>query len=135
MQPGGLALRNLEALRRAGVRISIDDFGTGYSALSYLAKLPLDAVKLDRAFVAPIAGDQFQAELAESVITLAHRQGLSVVGEGVETAAQLGRLQAMGCDEAQGFLFARPLEADDFAEFMRRELVVAASAPRLVLSA
>jgi EAL domain-containing protein (putative c-di-GMP-specific phosphodiesterase class I) len=70
MQPGGLALRNIEALRRAGVRISVDDFGTGYSALSYLATLPLDAIMLDRSLVSAIAGDSFHAEIASSIIAL-----------------------------------------------------------------
>jgi len=119
MQPGGLALRNMEALRRAGVRISVDDFGTGYSALSYLATLPLDAIKLDRSLVSAIAGDSFHAEIASSVIALAHRRGLSVVGEGVEAAAQQDGLRGMGCDEAQGYLFSRPVEANDLASLLR----------------
>jgi EAL domain-containing protein (putative c-di-GMP-specific phosphodiesterase class I) len=119
MQPGGLALRNLQALRRAGVRIAVDDFGTGYSALSYLATLPLDAIKLDRSLVTAIASDSFHAEIASSIIALAHRRALTVVGEGVEIAAQLEGLRGLGCDEAQGYLFSRPVEADDLAALLR----------------
>lgn len=115
----GLAIRNLEALRRAGVRVSIDDFGTGYSALSYLGSLPLDVIKIDRAFIAPIVDDAFQADIAASVIAVAHRRGLTVVGEGVETEAQLERLAAMGCDEAQGFLFSEPVDGERFADLVR----------------
>jgi PAS domain S-box-containing protein len=127
MNDDGLALRNLEALRRLGVRISVDDFGTGYSALSYLTSLPLDTVKLDRSFIAPITEDDFQAELAESVIKLSHRRGLTVVAEGVETAAQAECLRRIGCDEVQGYYFGRPMPADDFAAMLSRELLAGIS--------
>lgn len=118
MHRDGLALRNLIALRRLGAHVSVDDFGTGYSALSYLTELPLDTLKLDRAFVAPIDDDPFQREIAESLVRLAHRRGLTTVGEAVETVGQLDRLRAMGCDEAQGFLLGRPMSADDFAALL-----------------
>jgi PAS domain S-box-containing protein len=121
MQPGGLALRNLEALRRAGVRVSVDDFGTGYSALSYLASLPLDAIKLDRSFTTTIADDPFQAAIVSGIIRLAHGRGLSVVGEGIETSVQHERLRAMGCDEAQGYLFSHPVEGEDLSTLLRRQ--------------
>ena len=123
MNRDGIALRNLQALRRMGVRISVDDFGTGYSALSYLKSLPLDTVKIDRSFVAPIASDEFQADVAHSVIGLAQRRGLSVIGEGVETAEQVATLRAMGCDEAQGYLFGRPMTATDLTTLLERDRI------------
>lgn len=118
---GGQAMRNLEALRRFGLRITMDDFGTGYSALSYLATLPLDTLKLDRTFIAPLEHDEFQAQLTAAVIELAHGRGLTVVGEGVESSAQLDRLRDAGCDEVQGYLLGRPASADDLAALLRRE--------------
>lgn len=121
MHRDGLAIRNLEALRRLGVRVSIDDFGTGYSSLSYLKALPIDALKMDRSFVAPIADDSFQAEVAQTVVTLAHRRGLTVIGEGVETLEQVTGLRAMGCDEAQGFLFGVPMSAEEFRARLDRD--------------
>ena len=136
MDRDGPAVRNLEALRRRGVRVSVDDFGTGYSALSYLESVPLDAVKLDRAFVAAVGEGAFQGEIAASVIRLAHARGLTVVGEGIETESQVAWLRANGCDEGQGFLFARPIEGDDFQALVRRSqsdifAVLAAATPEL----
>ena len=120
MGDGGAARRNLLALRSLGVSIAIDDFGTGYSSLSYLETLPVDTLKIDRSFVAPIVDDPFQAEVARSVIRLAHRRSLRVVGEGVETAAQREHLRAMGCDEAQGLLFSKPVSAKNFTAALTR---------------
>lgn len=121
MHRDGLAIRNLEALRRLGVRVSIDDFGTGYSSLSYLKALPIDALKIDRSFVAPIADDPFQAEVARTVVALAHGRDLTVIGEGVETLEQVTALRAMACDEAQGFLFGMPMSADAFRARLERD--------------
>ncbi len=121
VERGGQAMRNLEALRRFGVRIAVDDFGTGYSALSYLATLPLDTLKLDRTFIAPLGHDEFQAQLTAAVIDLAHGRGLTVVGEGVESSAQLDCLRDAGCDQVQGYLLGRPASADDLAALLRRE--------------
>jgi EAL domain-containing protein (putative c-di-GMP-specific phosphodiesterase class I)/PAS domain-containing protein len=114
MRYDGMTLRNLQAVRRLGVRVSIDDFGTGYSSLSYLKSLPLDTLKIDRSFTATIANDAFQAEVTRAVIALAHRRGLYVVGEGVETNEQLEMLRLMGCDEAQGYLLSRPVGEGEF---------------------
>ncbi|MDB5041262.1 MAG: bifunctional diguanylate cyclase/phosphodiesterase [Candidatus Eremiobacteraeota bacterium] len=113
LAPNRGALRNLEALRRLGVRIAIDDFGSGASALSALGSLPLDVIKIDRPFVGPIAADAFRAEVVRSVVSLAHQRGLRVVAEGVETSAQAEVLRTVGCDDAQGFLFGPPVSADD----------------------
>lgn len=118
MDREGVAARNLTALQRLGVRISVDDFGTGYSALAYLGDLPRNTLKLDRTFVAPIGSDPFRTEMTAAIVTLAHRRGLTVIGEGVENVAQLEKLRAMGCDEVQGFLLGRPCAPEDFSALL-----------------
>ncbi|MGH9276364.1 MAG: putative bifunctional diguanylate cyclase/phosphodiesterase, partial [Acidimicrobiales bacterium] len=100
--------KRLRRLRDAGVRISIDDFGTGYSSLSYLQQLPIDELKIDRAFVSKLPFEESSTAIIGSVIDLAHAIGLSVVAEGVETGEQLETLRGLGCDVAQGFYLARP---------------------------
>jgi diguanylate cyclase (GGDEF)-like protein/PAS domain S-box-containing protein len=111
----GVLLRNVEEsvqtltkLRSLGVTIALDDFGTGYSSLSYLQDLPLDALKIDRTFLTHAEGRQTGAAVLRCVIELAHALGLRVVGEGVETTAQLELLGSLGCDEYQGFLLGKP---------------------------
>jgi diguanylate cyclase len=127
------ALRNLEALRRLGIRVAIDDFGSGASALSSLGSLPLDVIKIDRPFVGPIAGDAFRAEVVRSVVSLAHQRGLRVVAEGVETSAQAEALRAVGCDDAQGFLFGAPVSADDITGRLDRARFQTAGGAKEVL--
>ena len=117
----GIARRNIERLRRMGVRIAIDDFGTGYSALSYLNTLPLDTLKIDRSFIAALSGDEFQADVTRSVIALAHGRSLTVVAEGVESVEQARRLAAMGCDEVQGFLYGVPSTALEVSAMLECE--------------
>jgi diguanylate cyclase (GGDEF)-like protein len=112
----------LRDLREMGVRCSIDDFGTGYSGLSQLTRLPIDKLKIDKSFVATIDTDR-EAPLVMAVVALAHGLGLEVVAEGVETDAQLERLQELGCDEMQGFLFSRPVSAEHFEQLLMLEAV------------
>jgi predicted signal transduction protein with EAL and GGDEF domain len=103
----------LDQLRALGIGISIDDYGTGYSSLAYLRDLPVDELKLDRAFVTPILGDQRAAAIVRSTIELAHSLGLRMVAEGIEDADTWHRLLAMGCDVGQGYFFGRPQAAGD----------------------
>ena len=105
------AQRALIRLGRLGVKVSIDDFGTGYSSLSYLRQLPATELKIDRSFIADLDTSRDARAIVEAVIRLAHALELRVVAEGVETAAQRDILHALGCDEFQGFLFAKPLPA------------------------
>ena len=113
------AARVLGELSALGVVISIDDFGTGYSSLAYLRRLPLDKLKIDRAFIRELAANESDATIVQAVISMAHSLGMDVIAEGVETRAQLDRLRAMGCDEYQGYLCSRPVGATRFAEFVR----------------
>jgi diguanylate cyclase (GGDEF)-like protein len=119
----GVLLRNLERtgnqlgqLRASGVRVSLDDFGMGYSSLSYLATLPADTIKLDRSFVHREFANA--SAVLESVIEMAHRVGLRVIGEGVETEAQNNRLNGMDCDEMQGFYFSPPMPEEEVAGYI-----------------
>jgi len=104
--------RQLQALRERGVTVAIDDFGTGYSSLAYLARLPLDTIKIDRAFVVAL-DEPGTAPVVRSILALASTLGKHVVTEGVETDAQLHVLQAWGCAVFQGYLFHRPMPAAD----------------------
>lgn len=114
------AIAILHALRKSGIRLSIDDFGTGFSSMAYLKRLPVDALKLDRQFVMHVASDNRDADICAGMIALAHKLGLSVVAEGVETEAQRDALAARDCDVFQGYLYSRPLSAEKVTAFLRR---------------
>src|SRR5262249_39612389 len=102
----------LPRLHDQGVRLAVDDFGTGYSSLSHLRKLPVDEVKIDRAFVQGMATDPADLAIVRAVVDLSRHFGLTVVAEGVESELTLSHLEEMGCDIGQGFLFSRPLSYD-----------------------
>src|SRR5205823_1166785 len=102
----------LTQLRALGVELSIDDFGTGYSSLSYLHRFPINTLKIDRSFISQMHSME-NAEIVRTIITLARSLEMDVVAEGVETPDQLDQLRALGCDYAQGYIFSRPLVAED----------------------
>ncbi|MCB1956486.1 MAG: EAL domain-containing protein [Rhodocyclaceae bacterium] len=103
----------LQGLKASGMQFAIDDFGTGYSSLSYLKKFSIDYVKIDRSFTAALAPGSDDLALCEAIVVMAHKLGLKVIAEGIETAEQRELLRAIGCDQGQGYLFARPMPADD----------------------
>jgi EAL domain-containing protein (putative c-di-GMP-specific phosphodiesterase class I) len=110
----------LLALRRLGARLLLDDFGTGYSSLAYLRRHPIDALKIDRAFVADLGEDGAgDAAIVQAIIGMAKALGMRVVPEGVETAGQLRRLTELGCEFAQGFHLSRPLPAGALEDLLR----------------
>ncbi|MFN3985877.1 MAG: EAL domain-containing protein [Rhodocyclaceae bacterium] len=120
MEHPEVAIELLRALKRLGVRLAIDDFGTGHSSLSYLKLFPLDRLKIDKSFVSDIEEDANDAAIVAAAVSLAHNLGLSVIAEGVETATQVERLCALGCDELQGYHFSHPLQADAFEAFFHQ---------------
>ena len=103
----------LGRLKRLGVGVSIDDFGTGFSSLSLLKHLPIDRIKIDRSFIKDLPDDLNDVGITESILALANSLGMELIAEGVETVAQRQFLVERGCQEAQGFLFSRPLDAGD----------------------
>lgn len=118
MQNVNFAILMLRELKDMNVTISIDDFGVGYSSLSYLKKLPIDALKIDQSFMRGIEQDIDNAAIVSAIIALAQRLGLHVTAEGVESKRQLQFLQSQDCDEVQGFLFGKPMPAHTFEEWM-----------------
>jgi len=116
-QPEGV-IALLRRVRSLGVRLSLDDFGTGYCSLGYLQRLPLDALKIDQSFVRAMGAEPDGTVIVDAVIALAHGLDLRVVAEGVETDAQRDRLVARGCDELQGYRFARPMPAEAMAAWL-----------------
>ena len=109
------AIHTLGLLREMGVRVVLDDFGTGHSSLAYLKSLPLDAIKIDRTFVAAIPGSEADASLVTAILEMARGLRLRVIAEGVETEEQLAFLYANGCRQAQGHLFGPPVPVARFA--------------------
>jgi EAL domain-containing protein (putative c-di-GMP-specific phosphodiesterase class I) len=114
-------IETLHRLKALGVSLAIDDFGTGYSSLSYLSRLPVDVLKIDRAFVAKVVGDSEESAVAQAILKLAATFRLSTVAEGVELAEQAGRLRDLGGHLGQGFYFAPPLPVEDLEALLSRE--------------
>ena len=115
-------------IRKLGVGLAMDDFGTGYSSLGHLAKLPVDALKIDRSFVAKMLDDSDAMALVSTIVTLARTLRLKVVAEGVETEAQEEALCLLSCDEMQGYLFSRPLPAADMTALLAKARSAASAA-------
>ena len=109
------AVQTLCQLRALGMRLSVDDFGTGYSSLSRLNTLPIDEVKIDKSFIAQLAEGGAGDTIVRATVAMAHGLGLRVVAEGVETGRQLQALRDVACDEAQGYLFGRPVLPEEVA--------------------
>jgi EAL domain-containing protein (putative c-di-GMP-specific phosphodiesterase class I) len=105
--------------RDAGIQVAIDDFGTGYSSLSYLKKFDIDYLKIDKSFVDNLETDINDMVLSEAIIVMAHKLGLKVIAEGVETEAQRKLLSNAGCDYAQGYLFSRPVPPEAFEALLK----------------
>lgn len=118
MDSAETTIQSLQALRKMGVHIALDDFGTGFSSLSYLKRLPINKLKVDRSFVRDVVNDTRDAAIVEGVITMAAKLGLEVLAEGVETSAQLHYLRSLRCAHFQGYYFARPMPLVALQDFL-----------------
>ena len=121
-------IESLKKLKDLGMSVSIDDFGTGYSSLSYLTRFPLDSLKVDRAFVANLPDDRDAVAIVRAIISMAKNLGLNIIAEGVENENQVSFLHALGCQVGQGYLFSKPIPAEDFQKLLtgNRPLFLAA---------
>lgn len=122
MESGGMTQDILSEFRRMGIRIAIDDFGTGYSSLSYLQKFQLDALKIDRSFIKDIARNPKDASITRAIILMAHSLGLEIVAEGIETEEQKVFIREHGCRYAQGYLYSRPVPAEEISKMLIERL-------------
>ncbi len=111
--------RKLQTLRRAGIEVAVDDFGTGYCSLSYLARLPVDTLKIDRSFVVRMGEAGYPRNIVAMIVSLAHTLGLKVIAEGVEDDEQVRLLRDLGCDQIQGFYVSKPLPAQEIEPLLR----------------
>lgn len=119
MRNGEASITMLRDLKAMGMQLAVDDFGTGYSSLSFLQRLPIDMVKIDQSFVREISGQAGPVPIVRAIIAMAHSLQLQVLAEGVEEEAQRTILLAEGCDQAQGYLFGRPMPAEEFAKLLQ----------------
>ncbi|HAJ70577.1 MAG TPA: bifunctional diguanylate cyclase/phosphodiesterase, partial [Methylophilaceae bacterium] len=121
MQNTQHVINTFDQIKNMGVRLAIDDFGTGYSSLSNLKRLPLDTLKIDRSFIQDLPHDVDDAAIASAIYAMACSLGFSVIAEGVETAEQEQFLKQMGCTEAQGYLYSKPVTASEFIELLKAQ--------------
>jgi EAL domain-containing protein (putative c-di-GMP-specific phosphodiesterase class I) len=119
MQDAEFTLSVFHDLQAMGVRISIDDFGTGYSSLGFLKQFPINTIKIDRSFIKDLASDPKDEAIVSAIVVLAHRLGLDVVAEGVETEAEVGILRRHHCDKMQGYFYSKPLPAEALEALVR----------------
>ena len=120
LERGNETMETLRKLRALGISIAMDDFGTGYSSLSYLRNFPLSKIKIDRSFVADLTTATDRAVIVQSIIEIARTLDMTTTAEGVETEEQLASLKSMGCTEAQGYLFSRPVPPGDIPGILAR---------------
>jgi EAL domain-containing protein (putative c-di-GMP-specific phosphodiesterase class I) len=118
LQDGEKGIQIIKDMKALGIQVAIDDFGTGFSSLSYLKRLPVDKLKIDKSFVDDLATDSGDAAIVTAIITLSHNLKLKVVAEGVETQEQYDMLRGFKCNEAQGYLISRPLDIAELEEWM-----------------
>ncbi|QSX34964.1 EAL domain-containing protein [Shewanella avicenniae] len=116
------AIKVMHQLAKLGISLALDDFGTGYSSLSYLKRFPIHTLKIDKAFVDDIDKSDRDLKMVDSIITIAHNMGLSVVGEGVEQSAQLNILKALKCEEIQGFIYSKAISREEFTAYLERDM-------------
>jgi EAL domain-containing protein (putative c-di-GMP-specific phosphodiesterase class I) len=119
LQTQPIVAEKLAYFNSNGIELALDDFGTGYSSLSYLKKFEIEYIKIDRAFVCDLEINEANKSIVEAVIVMAHKLGIKVIAEGVETVEQKDILAGMGCDFGQGYFFARPLSSEKFEEYLR----------------
>jgi EAL domain-containing protein (putative c-di-GMP-specific phosphodiesterase class I) len=124
VQDDGENARIMHRLKQAGIKLAIDDFGTGYSCLSYLRDIPGDYLKVDRSFVMELPGHNKAEAVIQAIVSLGKSLDYRIIAEGIETEAQADFLKGIGCDIAQGFLFARPLEAQALQQWVANNLAV-----------
>jgi EAL domain-containing protein (putative c-di-GMP-specific phosphodiesterase class I) len=120
---GGGAVAELAAIQKAGTKLYVDDFGTGYSCLAQLKRLDMDALKIDRAFTSQLLDGPDEAALFKAIVSMAHALRMRVVAEGVETAEQMAALQALSCDELQGYFISKPVPAADAARLLQKRFL------------
>jgi EAL domain-containing protein (putative c-di-GMP-specific phosphodiesterase class I) len=120
MESPDLITEKLQCLRTNGISIALDDFGTGYSSLGYLRNLPIDTLKIDKLFIDDISKKDSNSIITDSIISLGHKIGLSVISEGVETAEQIQYLKNYQCDIIQGYYYSKPLPSDQVEHFIRQ---------------
>jgi len=128
------AMETLHRLHSRGIHIAIDDFGTGYSSLSYLKNLPIDCLKIDRAFIKDICNNDMDKKIVKTLIVMAHSMDKTVVAEGVEEKEQYELLSEYSCDEIQGYLLSKPVPSDELLEMLKNPGGITSDSPVKVVN-